>query len=218
MGLCDVLFVFGLLAMIMGSLNAMRESHLKRMAAYSTIAQIGYIYIGIGIGAASGLIAAMLQLVVHSASKALVLISAGGLIDESGHHKHLYDLKGAGHRNPIAGIGFTLGALSMVGLPLLGGFISKLYLTDAAMLGGVRLSGAILALGVSSVLNALYYIPAIIRIWTNDSEENDLLASIQPYCDPHRAAAILTLCLCVVLLGIFYEPFTEIFRTGIELL
>ena len=106
----------------------------------------------------------------------------------------------------------------MVGLPLLGGFISKLYLTDAAMLGGVRLSGAILALGVSSVLNALYYIPAIIRIWTNDSEENDLLASIQPYCDPHRAAAILTLCLCVVLLGIFYEPFTEIFRTGIELL
>ena len=106
----NVLFVFGLAGMVMGSLHAILERDMRRMIAFSSVAQIGYIYMGIGLGTQAGMIAAIFHIFTHSATKALLFISAVGLYEVSGDRKDYKSLRGSGYRNPLAGIGFGIGA------------------------------------------------------------------------------------------------------------
>ena len=129
----NVLFVFGLAGMVMGSLHAILERDMRRMIAFSSVAQIGYIYMGIGLGTQAGMIAAIFHIFTHSATKALLFISAVGLYEVSGDRKDYKSLRGSGYRNPLAGIGFGIGALSMVGFPMLSGFISKLLFDSSSV-------------------------------------------------------------------------------------
>ncbi len=77
----NVLFVFGLLAMVFGSLSAIKENDIRRMIAFSSVAQIGYIYMGIGLGTKVGMIASVYHILGHAAGKALLFISVIGLSD-----------------------------------------------------------------------------------------------------------------------------------------
>src|SRR5699024_6976526 len=113
----DVILVFGLLGMVVGSLAAMRENHIKRMLAYSSVAQVGYIFMGIGLGSSEGMIASCFHILVHACCKPLLFLCAGRLSAVSGHHKSLRNLRGSAYRDIGAGIGFTVGALSMIGIP-----------------------------------------------------------------------------------------------------
>lgn len=163
----NVLFLFGIFGMIMGSVTAIRQHDVRRLIAFSSIAQIGYIYMGIGIGNTAGLIAAIFHIMSHAASKSMLFICAAGLSEVSGGSKDFTDLKGAGYRNKIAGIGFTAGAFSMVGIPLFAGFTSKVYFAEAALTGGVvKMEIAMVTLAVSTILNAVYFIRAVISIYT----------------------------------------------------
>ena len=92
----NVLFVFGIFGMIMGSLSAIREDNIRRMIAFSSVAQIGYIYMGFGLGTAEGVIASIYHVVSHSASKSLLFVAASGLTDASGESCRYPDLTGAG--------------------------------------------------------------------------------------------------------------------------
>ena len=83
----NVLFVFGLMGMLMGSVHAILEKDTRRMIAYSSVAQIGYIYMGIGLGTQAGMVAAVFHMFTHSATKALLFISAVGLYEVSGDRK-----------------------------------------------------------------------------------------------------------------------------------
>ena len=74
------MFIFGLAGMIMGSVRAILEQDTRRMIAYSSVAQIGYIYLGIGLGTQAGMVAAIFHMFTHSATKALLFISAVGLL------------------------------------------------------------------------------------------------------------------------------------------
>ena len=168
MGLLKVVFILGIAGMIIGSVMAIREKNLKRMIAYSSVAQIGYIYAGIGLGTWAGLAAALFHMIVHAFTKPLLFSAAGGLIEASGHSKMIADMKGAGLRNKIAGIGFTIGALSMVGFPIFGGFTSKVYLALGAQDNQLIF---LIALAISSCLNALYYMPVVLKIFSRKSDE-----------------------------------------------
>lgn len=146
-GIHNVLFIFGLVGMIMGSISAIRQNDIRRMIAFSSVAQIGYIYMGIGMGTEAGMLAAVFHIFSHAVCKAMLFLAAGGLADASGNSKHFRDLRGSGFRSPIAGVAFTVGALSMVGFPFLGGFISKLNFGTAAMeLGDVKTMLVLVAL------------------------------------------------------------------------
>ena len=166
-GILNVLFVLGIAGMIFGSIFAIKEGNIKRMIAYSSVAQIGYIYAGIGLGNEAGLAAALFHMIVHAYTKPLLFSSAGGLIAVSKHSKNIKDLTGAARRNRLAGIGFVIGSLSMVGVPLFGGFASKLFLAQSASEHGYAL---LIALAISSFLNALYYLPVVFRIYGKDEE------------------------------------------------
>ena len=129
----NVLFVFGIAGMIMGSVSAIKENNIRRMIAYSSVAQIGYIYMGLGLGTAAGVTASIYHVLSHAATKSLLFVSAKGITDSSGNSTKFVDLTGAGFRNKLAGVAFTVGSLSMVGFPMFSGFISKLLFAQSAV-------------------------------------------------------------------------------------
>lgn len=163
----NILFVFAVLGMLIGSICAMREHDIRRLIAYSSVAQIGYIYMGIGLGTTGAMIAAVFHIISHAATKSMLFIAASGLSEVSGNSKDFTDLKGSGYRNKIAGIAFTVGAFSMVGIPLFAGFTSKVYFAAAAIDAEPRKMGiAMVVLAISTILNAVYFIRAVISIYT----------------------------------------------------
>lgn len=217
----DIVFLaLGALAMIMGSVNAIQETHIKRMIAYSSVAQIGYIYLGIGLGTKAAIAAAVYQILVHAFTKPLLFCCAGELANASHHHKHFYFLRGSAHRAVLAGLGFTLGGLSMVGIPPLGGFAVKFYLADASLMTSWKLFVALGALAVSSVLNALYYLPVIINIWSRDLHgDEDPLPGLRK--KPMRKAfivSVLGLSCGAVALGVFLQRVFDFLMVGLDLM
>ncbi len=163
----NILFVFGILGMILGSISAIRQVDIRRMIAFSSVAQIGYIYMGIGLDTEAGILAALFHVISHAASKSMLFISARGLSEVSGESKLFRDLKGAGYRNIIAGLGFTVGALSMVGIPLFAGFTSKVYFALATLESSpFKLWTAMIALAISTILNAVYFLHTVMTIYT----------------------------------------------------
>lgn len=120
----NILFAFGVIGMIMGSVAAIKERNIRRMTAYSSVAQIGYIYMGLGLGTTAGVVAAVFHIISHGVMKSLLFLSISGLTEVSDGRSDYLSLRGAGLRNKIAGVAFTVGSLSMIGMPLLTGFIN----------------------------------------------------------------------------------------------
>ena len=170
-GITDVLFVFALVGMVLGSLSAIRQIDIRRMVAFSSVAQIGYIYMGIGLGTDAGMMAAMFHLFSHTLCKSMLFLAAGGLADASGNSKIFRDLRGAGYRSPIAGVAFTIGALSMVGFPFLGGFVAKFNFALAAVeAGSIYATLVLLVLAISTALNTVYFLRTVITLYRKPVE------------------------------------------------
>ncbi|MBK5251417.1 MAG: monovalent cation/H+ antiporter subunit D family protein [Peptostreptococcaceae bacterium] len=156
----NIVLLLGAVGMIAGSVLAIMQKNLKRMVAYSSVAQIGYVFFGIGLGTTMGLAAAIFQIFNHAFTKAALFLSAGSIIEKTGK-KNIADLKGIGKEMPFTLAIFAIGGMSLVGIPLLSGFNSKWNFAVAAIEAQrVELLAVVL---VSSLLNALYYFPVIIN-------------------------------------------------------
>jgi len=163
----NIIFWFAICGMIFGSMNAIWEKDIRRMIAFSSVAQIGYIYMGFGLGTEAGITASVFHMLMHSATKSLLFISAIGLTDASGYKRDFFEVTGAGYRNKIAGAGFTVGAVSMVGIPMFAGFVSKMLFAEAAIADASwRMFPAIIVLSISTILNAVYFLKTVLRIYT----------------------------------------------------
>lgn len=170
-GLFQVIFVLGILGMMFGSFNALKEKESKRMIAYSSVAQIGYIFMGLGLGNVIGLSAAFFHLIAHAFTKPLLFLAESGLSDAAGHSRLNADLTGAGYKNRIAGISYVVGAFSMVGIPLFAGFTAKWYMAGAAFQMPSKTLPALIALAISTCLNAMYYLPVVLTIYKRNPGE-----------------------------------------------
>ena len=167
-----LLFIFGLCGMIFGSVSAIWEKDIRRMIAFSSVAQIGYIYMGLGLGTEAGVVAAVFHMLAHSATKSLLFVSAIGLTDVSGGSRSFFELTGSGYRNKAAGVGFLVASLSMVGIPIFSGFVSKLLFAQAAVLvPDWKLLPTLIVLAISTVLNAIYFLKTVVRIYTPANRE-----------------------------------------------
>ncbi len=216
----NVLFVFGIVGMIMGSVDAIRESNVRRMIAYSSVAQIGYIYMGLGLGTTAGVIASLFHIISHAATKSLLFVAASGLTDASNDSTDFFDLTGAGYRNKLAGVAFTVGSLSMVGIPACAGFISKLLFAQASVEAVHKLLPALIALAVSTVLNAVYFMKTVIRIYT--PEKKEVLAAKQftpAHMSDQKAKSVAMICFIALnlLLGLKSEPIVELLQSGLQM-
>ncbi len=217
MGIHHVLFAFGVAGMLAGSIAAIRQSDIRRMIAFSSVAQIGYIYMGLGMGTEAGVMAAVFHMFAHSLSKSMLFLSSGGLADASGNSKVFRDLRGAGFRAPIAGVAFTIGALGMVGFPFLGGFTSKLNLALAAMaLDQTRMLLVLAALVLSTWLNTIYFLRTVVTLY-----RKPLPDVVYPRDKARRGAcyavALLGLCVVNITLGLFSRSILSDITLGLRM-
>ncbi|MEA4932634.1 MAG: proton-conducting transporter membrane subunit, partial [Lawsonibacter sp.] len=212
----DLLFFLGLAGMLFASIAALRQEEVKRMVAYSSSAQISYIFLALGLGSRAGVAAACFQILSHAFTKPMIFVGVGGMIRAANGGHYWSDLRGCAWKDPVAGIGFTVGGLSLCGLPLLAGFSAKYSLAVAALSAQWQIMPALFGLAISSVLNAMYYIPAMLAIWGKPDERG---AAVRAYMDV-REHQLSIGCFLVfnVVLGVAVGPILNLIYQGLELL
>jgi multicomponent Na+:H+ antiporter subunit D len=149
----DILMLLAVAAMLIASVVAVFENNVKRMLAYSSVAQIGYIILGISLASAAGVTAGMIHLFNHAMIKGALFLAMGCIFLRLGSVE-LRDMHGLARQMPWTMAAFVAGGLSLIGIPLTAGFISKWYLVSAALADGYW-PLAVLVL-VSSLLALIY--------------------------------------------------------------
>lgn len=149
----QVLLMLGVAGMLVMSVVAVFQSDVKRLLALSSVAQIGYIVFGIGLLSKLGLTAAMLHFLNHAVAKALLFMCVGAVVLRIGSSQ-LQDWAGLGRQMPWTMAAFLVGGLSLIGVPLTAGFVSKWYLVRAALEYGEW--PLVLAILLSSLLAVVY--------------------------------------------------------------
>lgn len=211
----NVLFVFGLIGMVMGSVSAIMAKDIYKMIAYSSVAQIGYVYMGIGLATEAGMVAAVFHILTHAVTKSLLFLSAKGLNDASGRKRVFTALQGAAFRSPLAGAAFLVGSLSMVGIPMLAGFISKLLFATAALgAGPKKVLVTLIVLAVSTILNAVYFLHTVVRIYTPVEIPKEY-EHVHVHVSAGVAFALLWLIFLNFAMGMMSQPITDLIQTGI---
>ena len=147
---------------VVASLVALRQSNLKRLLAYSTVAQLSYVVMAAAVLKPLAEIGASIHIVAHAFGK-ITLFFAAGAIYVASKKTEVPQLAGIGRRMPWTMTAFTIGALSMIGVPPTGGFVSKWYILAGAFQSDNYV--AIFTIVASTVLNAAYFLPIIFAAW-----------------------------------------------------
>lgn len=132
MALDSVLMIIALLAILIGSISAIYQDNIKKILAYSSIAQVGYIILGISLVSIAGLTAGIIHIFNHALIKTALFLTVACLFFRFDSNL-LSDLKGCGRNMPWTMLAFIIAGLSMIGIPLTAGFISKWFLIIAAL-------------------------------------------------------------------------------------
>ena len=128
----NLLMTMAIIAMFFGSIVAIYQMNVKRMLAYSSIAQIGYMILGVSLDTLTGVAAGIIHLFNHAMMKGSLFMALGAVIYQIGS-VHLDDMAGLGRKMPLTMAAFVVGGLSLIGVPLTVGFISKWYLIQAVL-------------------------------------------------------------------------------------
>ena len=210
-GVPEFITYFAILSMIAGSIFAIGQKDIKRMLAYSSVAQIGYIFLGLGLATELGLGAAFFHVITHALMKITLFLSAGAIIYKTGK-RNIDDLKGIGYEMPITMGVFTIAALGMIGVPGINGFISKWYLS-MAVLDANKPIYVVLIL-ISSLLNAIYYLPIIMSAFLKESKsgKNVMVLDSLPKT---MLITMVTLAGACIIIGIFPNIVMDIIKKAV---
>lgn len=205
-----LLVVLGIAGILFGGLSAVGTHNVKRMLAYSTLAQIGFILVGIGWGTPLSLTAAIVFTVNHSLIKSAMLMLAGALASRTAVKSAAFAVvTGLGKHVPAAGVLFFIGALALAGIPPTNGFISKFLLFDSGLAGAQWAALAFLALG--SLITFIYTTRAFQRIWWQPPTAE---IALKPAGDRLLAPALLIG--LVVVLGIWAAPLVTVAQAAAD--
>lgn len=153
-----------LLTIFTGSMMAFTEKHLKKRIAWSTVSQVSYVVFAMMLLNAEGITGAVLQIAAHAMSKSCLFLSAGVVIYftlEGANYHYADQLRGVGKELPITMTCFALASISLIGLPITGGFTAKWYMASGALnLGTLGMFG-IIVLMISALLTAGYLLPIV---------------------------------------------------------
>ena len=156
----DVVALIASVTIILGSLIALSQDELKRRLAFSTVSQLAYIVLGVGLLTPYGTVGGVLHIVMHALGKITLFFCAGAIMVATGK-KYISQMDGLGKTMPLTMGAFLIGSLSIIGLPPCGGFISKWYLVLGTLQKQSLLFLAVIL--VSSFLNAVYFLPIVYR-------------------------------------------------------
>jgi multicomponent Na+:H+ antiporter subunit D len=167
LGLLAPMATVAAVTIIYGSIRALSQDSLKKRLAFSTISQVSYITLGAGILGPIATIGGVVHLVHQGLMKITLFFCAGNLAETIGVHR-ISEMNGVGRRMPWTMAAFTVGALGMIGVPPIAGFVSKWYLGIGGMVAGADWVIGVLA--TSSLLNAMYFLPILHRVWFREPD------------------------------------------------
>lgn len=215
MGVLDVLFVFGLAGMIMGSVNAVRAKTTRLMIAYSSVAQIGYIFTALGLRSEIGLVCALWHSAAHAATKSMLFVSCAEMDDACGGTHLRKHLRGAFYHSPLLALAFSLGALNLTGIPLLSVFMTKVTLTQAAIdVGGRHMGAVLIAVAISTLLNAVYFLGTAVNLFTPTKEGDEVLPPTVRK-NPFTSVGLVGLIALNLAMGLLSQPFLTALAQGL---
>ncbi len=215
LGVLDVLFIFGVAGMIMGSVSAVRAKTTRLMIAYSSVAQIGYIFTALGLRSEIGLVCALWHSAAHAATKSMLFVSCAEMDDACGGTHLRKHLRGAFYHSPLLALAFSLGALNLTGVPLLSVFMTKVTLTQAAIDVGGRHMGIVLgAVAISTLLNAVYFLGTAMTLFIPTKEGDEVLPPTVRK-NPFTTAGLIGLMALNLAMGLLSQPFLSALAQGL---
>lgn len=207
----NVVMAVAMFTIVYGCSRAVKETHLKRRLAYSTISNLSYILFGAVIMTPLGMVGALTHMVFHAIIKICSFFCAGAIMHQTDKH-YVHELDGMGHRMPwVFGI-FTVSALALMGVPGLAGFMSKWNLAHAAVESGNTLSWfGIGCLLISALLTAIYMLTIVVRAFFPGKDFD--YGTIRDVRDPNWKMLVPLIVFAVLIIGfgLFSSPLTAFF-------
>jgi multicomponent Na+:H+ antiporter subunit D len=198
--LSTVMMYLGTISVVVAALLALGQKDIKRMLAYSSISQVGYVILGIGIGTPLGIAGGLFHLFNHAIAKGLLFLTSGSIQQSTGT-RNLDEMGGLGKRMPFTSVTHLIGALSISGVPPLNGFWSKLIIIIALVQAGHPAFALIAVL--ASVLTLWYYL--LIQRKAFFGKLNEKWSAIKEAPFWMAASTVLLAFLCVAI-GILFSP------------
>lgn len=208
----NVVMGFAMFTIVYGCSMALKETHIKRRLAWSTVSNLSYVIFGISIMTPLGLAGALCHLVFHAVMKINAFFCAGAFMQRTGK-SHIYEMDGMGRKMPVVFGCFTVSALGLMGVPGLAGFISKWNLAGAAVESmNVQAYFGIACLLISTLLTALYMMNAVIRAFLPKRDFD--YGKLSGVSDPgwKMCLPLLVFSASILMLGIFSGPLVRFFR------
>jgi NADH-quinone oxidoreductase subunit N len=166
------------ITIIVGNVGALGQSSLKRMLAYSSVAQAGYMLAGVVVASQLGVRATVMYLVVYLFMNMAAFAVIVARERETGFGDSVQALAGLGRERPWLAWPMTLSMLGLAGIPATAGFIGKFYLIDAAVTGGYAWLGVVIVIG--SMISLGYYLPVIAAMWMREAPATSSAAAVRP--------------------------------------
>lgn len=202
--------VIAMVTILYASTMAVKEIHIKRRLAYSTISNLSYILLGAVMMTPFGMIGAVCHLVVHAFMKICGFFCVGAVMHQTGRN-YISEIEGLGRRMPVIFGCFTVAAVSLAGIPPFGGFISKWNLGTAALLSKTPLGyGAMGVLLYSAFMTALYMGTIVLKAWFPRKEQIYQFADNEKDPGWKMKLPIIIFAGIIVCLGIFSGPLLNI--------
>ncbi len=202
-----------IITIVFGSSFAIKERHFKRRLAYSTISNLSYILFAATIMTPLGLTAAFAHMIMHSLTKICSFFCCGIVMEQTGK-KYVNELDGMGKQMKVTFVCFTIASLSLIGIPMFCGFISKWRIGVAAVSDKSPLTVAgLIALLLSALLTAIYMLSIVIRAYfpvaAKKNDEDRTKNGSGEVFHEHNILMLLPICIFavgIIVLGVFWQP------------
>ncbi|MDD7642409.1 MAG: proton-conducting transporter membrane subunit [bacterium] len=204
--------VFVLITIVYGCSRALKETHLKRRLAYSTMSNLSYILFGVVLMSPLGLIGALCHMIFHAFMKICSFFCVGAVMHQT-HKNYVHEINGFGRKMPVVFTIFTISGLALMGVPGLPGFISKWNLAKAAVANTHPLAlVGVFALLVSALLTALYMMSISFRAFLPGKDFDD--STIRDVRDPGwmMLVPLVIFVIVMLILGLHSGPLVDIFQ------
>lgn len=208
----DVVMLIVMFTIVYGCSRAVKETHLKRRLAWSTVSNLSYILFGVTIMTPLGMAAALTHLIFHAVMKISSFFCAGAVMHQT-ERSYVHEVDGLGYQMPwVFGV-FTVSSLALMGVPGLAGFVSKWNLASAAVESGSTIAYAgIACLLVSALLTAIYMLTIVIRAFFPGREFDR--ETVKGITDPDwkMLVPLLIFSVSVVVFGLHSAPLVSFFN------
>lgn len=214
-----ILMVLGIISIIAGAVLAIGQRDFKRLLAYSSISQVGYVILGLGLGTPLGILGGLFHLLNHSIFKSLLFLNSGAVVYATGT-RDMQKLGGLNERMPVTGGSSFIASMSIAGIPPFSGFWSKLVIIIACLLAN-RFGFAMWAI-IGSIITLAYYLKVQRDVFFGPLQEN--LQETKEVPGFMRSSMIILAVLCIVMglllvpqvRDVFLTPAVEVLKNGID--